>query len=509
VITTSEVADQTQSPPIMGFFRRVASFPMMLAGLLVVLAVITVRSRFDDPDMWWHLRTGEIIWTTHTIPTADVFSYTTGHHAYVAHEWLSQLLIYGAYRFGGFPGLMLWLCFFTSALLTAGYYLCSLYSGNSKVGFLGAVTIWLFATIGLSVRPQMIGYLLLVVELLVIHLGRTRNPRWFFCMPPLFALWVNCHGSFFLGIIVAGVFLVSSLFNFRRGSLVSASWDPHCRRMFTLAIALSIMALLLNPIGVKQILYPLNTMLNQSVGLSQVDEWQPLQLNDARGIALMGTIGCIFLIVIIRRTELFWHELVLLAMGAWVAADPRRMLFVFGILAAPILSRFLAKFWDDYNPRQDRPIANAVFIATALLAVVWAFPTQQMLERQVDEHSPVKAVEFIRTNRLAGRMLNEYVYGGYLIWALPEHPVFVDGRADVFEWTGVLGEFQKWATLQTNPNELLEKYHIDFCLLARNSPMAVVMAMLHDWTTVYSDSNSVVFARKTATHKVSGDLVGR
>src|SRR6185437_982923 len=120
----------------------------------------------------------------------------------------SQLLIYGAYRFGGYPGLMLWLCFFTSALLTAGYYLCSLYSGNSKVGFLGAVTIWLFATIGLSVRPQMIGYLLLVVELLVIHLGRTRNPRWFFCMPPLFALWVNCHGSFFLGIIVAGVFLV-------------------------------------------------------------------------------------------------------------------------------------------------------------------------------------------------------------------------------------------------------------------------------------------------------------
>ena len=32
-------------------------------------------------------------------------------------------------------------------------------------------------------------------------------------------------------------------------------------------------------------------------------------------------------------------------------------------------------------------------------------------------------------------MLNEYVYGGYLIWAAPENPVFVDGRADIFEWT--------------------------------------------------------------------------
>src|ERR1700689_4038769 len=93
------------------FFQRVCSFPVMLAGLLIVLAVLSVRSRFDDPDMWWHLKTGEIIWTTHTIPTTDLFSYTTNHYAYVPHEWLAQLLIYGAYRFAGYPGLMLWLCF--------------------------------------------------------------------------------------------------------------------------------------------------------------------------------------------------------------------------------------------------------------------------------------------------------------------------------------------------------------------------------------------------------------
>jgi hypothetical protein len=92
---------------------------------------------------------------------------------------------------------MLWLCFFTASLLVAGYYLCRIYSGNAKTGFLGALTIWLFAGIGLSVRPQMIGYLLLVVECLLLHLGRTRTPRWFLGLPPLFAIWVNCHGSFF------------------------------------------------------------------------------------------------------------------------------------------------------------------------------------------------------------------------------------------------------------------------------------------------------------------------
>src|SRR5271170_4596276 len=131
----------------------------MLASLLAMLGVLTVRGRFNDPDMWWHLKTGEVIWTTHAIPTTDLFSYTTNHHAWIPHEWLSELLIYGAYRWSGYSGLMLWLCFFTALLLIAGYILCSLYSRNPKTAFLGAMVIWLFSTTGLSVRPQLIGFL--------------------------------------------------------------------------------------------------------------------------------------------------------------------------------------------------------------------------------------------------------------------------------------------------------------------------------------------------------------
>jgi len=157
--------------------QRIFSFPAMLASLLVPLSVLTVSQRFDDPDMWWHLKMGEIITTTHRIPTTDIFSYTTGHHAYTAHEWLSQVFIYSAYRLGGYSGLMIWLCVLTSAVFVAGYGLCWLYSENAKVAFVGALTIWLFSTIGLAVRPQMVGYLLLIVELLLIHMGRTRNPR--------------------------------------------------------------------------------------------------------------------------------------------------------------------------------------------------------------------------------------------------------------------------------------------------------------------------------------------
>ena len=73
-------------------------------------------------------------------------------------------------------------------------------------------------------------------------------------------------------------------------------------------------------------------------------------------------------------------------------------------------------------------------------------------------------------------MLNDYIFGGYLIWAAPEYKVFVDGRADVFEWTGVLADYKKWLFLESDPHELLDKYHIDFCLLLRDAPMSRVIA---------------------------------
>jgi hypothetical protein len=470
----------------------------MLAGVLVTLSVLTVRSRFDDPDLWWNLKAGEVIWTTHTIPVTDLFSYTTNHHAVIPHEWLAQVVIYGAYRWDGYSGLMLLLCLLTASLLVAGYFLCSLYSGNSKVGFVGALIIWLFATIGLSIRAQMIGYILLIVELIVIHLGRTRNPRWFFWLPFLFAIWVNCHASFMLGLIVAAVVWGNSLLSFKAGSLLSTQWAPDQRRCLGIALAMSMVAVLLNPVGLKQVLYPLNAMLNMPLMTGNVAEFGPLPISSARGIALMAILLSCLLLVIMHRAEIHLEEAMLLAIGTWMAVNHVRMLFVFGILAAPIVARQMAAWWEAYAPEADRAGLNAAIIASALATAYLAFPSSGSLQAQVERTSPVKAVEYIRANHLSGPMLNAHGFGGYLIWAAPEHPVFVDGRTDVFEWTGVLKEFGEWATLKSDPDKLLNKYGVSFCLLNRESPMVRVLPLLPDWKILYSDSNSVIIARTSA-----------
>jgi hypothetical protein len=497
--SASLIAGNTSRPAPVRILQRAFSFPVVLAGFLAVLAVFTVRGRFDDPDMWWHLKTGEVIWTTHTIPTKDLFSYTTNHQSSVPQEWLSEALIYGAYRSGGYSGLMLWLCFSSSVLLIAGYVLCSSCSGNSKIGFLGAMIVWFFATVGLSVRPQVIGYILLVFELVLLHLGRTRSPRWLFGLPILFVLWVNCHASFFLGLVVLALFLFCSFFDFEVRAVASEGWDAGRRRILLLATVLSAAAVFVNPLGLKQVLYPLDTMLHQPMNLSNVQEWKPLALSDPRGAGLLGVLVLVAVCLIAQRSaRLFLYELVLLAMGAWLAFSHQRMAIVFGILSAPVVSRLLSSFWSGYKQEEDRPVLNTVVLILTAVAVYLAFPSRQSLAKQVDAGSPVRAVEYIKTHHLSGNMLNAYDYGGYLIWALPDRPDFIDGRADLFEWAGVLREFGQWAMLQSDPNALLDKYDVSFCLLERGDPVVRAFPQMRNWKEVYSDNASVIFVRSNA-----------
>ena len=201
---------------------------------------------------------------------------------------------------------------------------------------------------------------------------------------------------------------------------------------------------------------------------------------------------------LIRRVELRVEEVLLLAMGFGMAISHSRLMFVFGLLAAPVLTRLLADMWDRYDPSRDLRVPNAILMLLSLATIWMAFPGQGQLELQVKENNPVKAVEFIRQSHLEGRMLNDYTWGGYLIWALPEHKVFVDGRADIYEWTGVLRDFAAWALLQTDPRNLLEKYRVDFCLLSRETPMAHVLPFLPGWKMIFSDDRSIIFTRSEA-----------
>src|ERR1051326_1220533 len=83
-------------------FRHI--FP--LAFFLMIFALAVRQSAFIDPDLWWHLQTGQDIVASRAIPQTDIYSCTKAGSEWVTHEWLSEVVIYAIFRASGWAGLL-------------------------------------------------------------------------------------------------------------------------------------------------------------------------------------------------------------------------------------------------------------------------------------------------------------------------------------------------------------------------------------------------------------------
>jgi len=467
--------------------RTMLGTPVVLAGLLVCLTFCLCCLHFSDPDAWWHLKVGQEVWNTHTVPTADHWSFTVYGRPWLPHEWLSDLFLYAIFHFFGYAGLQLWLGLAASAIVVLSYALCYRYCGDATVAALGGFLTFFFGSIGFSIRPQVIGYLFLVVELLLLQRAFSGKPRTLWCMPALFAVWVNCHGSYPLGL---GIFVAA---------VACWCWRYRCvgrHVRFLAAVALlSAAALLCNPVGWRLLTYPFDALLHQQEGLNFSQEWLPTTIQDVRGLGLVLVVAAIGVAALAGRARASLFELLVFVPVTVLAIQHLRMLFVFGIVCAPLAARIVADLRGPRAPSRDHLPTNAVLLGLIALLCFAMFPSAGKIEADIDARNPVEAVQFIRQGRLAGPMMNDYKFGGYLVWALPEHKVFIDGRADVFDWAGVLRRYRQWVSLESDPERLLDDYRIGFCLLPADGAQAQVMRHLAGWRRAYSDGVAAVFVR--------------
>ena len=115
----------SQSP-----WKKMISFPAALVALLVGGMFVPLRSFFVDPDVWWHIKVGATLLSTHHWPTVDAYSFTARGTPWIAYEWLGEVFLAAVQRAWGFPGLMAVGVGLTAAILFALYTLATLRCGN-------------------------------------------------------------------------------------------------------------------------------------------------------------------------------------------------------------------------------------------------------------------------------------------------------------------------------------------------------------------------------------------
>lgn len=472
------------------------SFPAMLGMFLIGRVFYEGRGFIVDPDVWWHIKVGQDLLRTHHWPTVDPYSFTAAGTPWIAYEWLGEIVLAWMYRPGGVVSLCVFLIVFGSVILLSLYWLGTVRSGNSKASFVSTLFLASLAFASFTLRPQMFGYLFLVLTLLVLEKSRqgVSWPLW--TLPLIFLAWVNTHGSFIIGIGVVGLYLVAGLVSFEAGSVKAAAWTQEQRLRLEKVLLLCLAVLPITPYGTQLAVYPFDMAFSQPINVANVNEWRPMPFELIGGKIFLGMVVLFFLLQMFFKFSWRLEELLLVAGGTAMACLHVRFILLFVPFCAPVFATMLARWIPAYDQRKDKYIANAVLMAGVVAAMIHYFPSRAAIDKKVAETYPVAALEYLRAHPIPGKMLDYYGFGGYLVFA--GQPVFIDGRGDLYERSGVFGDYVHLNEFAMGSENILRNYGIDVCLLGTKQSLAAVLAANPGWRRVYIDDTSIILVRQTA-----------
>ncbi len=471
----------------------------MLGMLLFGGVFWSLRQFIVDPDMWWHAKVGETILATHHWPTVDPYSFTVTRQPWIAYEWLGEVLIGAAARLGGLRALDGLLIVLGFAVLAALYALATTRSGNAKAGFAAITVLIILATPSFSLRPQMLGYLFLILTVIALERFRQGKELALWLLPLLFLIWVNTHGSFIMGLGTIAAYYLGGLWRFRAGDIESRQWSPVERQKLSFVFLLSLIALMITPYGTRLAVYPFDMAFSQPLNVANIQEWQSMPFNLPGGKLFLALVLAVVIAQVTLRPKWRPDEFALFLIGTAMACLHLRFILVFVPFCAPILATIIARWTPPYNRAKDLFAVNAGMMAVVLAAIVYYYPTTKKLEESVSHAFPMQAVAYLQQHPVPGPMFNNYGYGGYLIWSRgPEQKVFLDGRADIYERGGVLADYLHIAYLKPGAFTVLQHYGIRSCLVERDEALATALANSPEWQKIYSDDLSALYVRKDA-----------
>jgi hypothetical protein len=473
------------------------SFPAMLGALLVGATFAAVRSFSVDPDMWWHIKTGELILTTHRWATTDPYSYTAAGAPWMSCEWLGDVVFAVVYRLGGLRGLEVLLVVLASAVMLALYGFATLRAGSCKAAFVVSAVLLVLATASFNLRPQMLGYLFLIFTLIALELFRQGKQRAVWLLPILFLVWVNTHGSWIVGLGTVTLYFLAGMVSFQVGNLVARRWTNAERLRLEIVFLLSLVAIPITPYGARLAGYPFTVASTLPISVANILEWQVMPFNLGGGKLFLTLLLGFFLAQVVFRFS--WHlaELLLFLLGTAMACMHLRFLLLFVPFFAPLAATTLAKCAPAYNKAKDQYLLNFALMAGAVIAMAHYFPSKADMEKKVAEQFPVQALEYMRAHSVPGPLFNSYGFGGYMIEG--GYKTFIDGRSELFEQTGVLGDYVHITFLRPGALQVLGGYRIQSCLVQRDEPFATLLASSPDWNKVYSDQLSALYVKRNAS----------
>lgn len=476
---------------------------------ITFLAIFAMAARVSlDNDTWWHLRAGEWMIGHRQIVQADPFSYPRAGQPWLYPGWLVQVPMALLYRVVGPAGLNLW----TAGMVTLAFVF--VWKAMPGWAFLRAFAVVFGALVSgvyWAARPYLVTFVLAAVFLWVLEDFRFGRRDRLWALPALMVVWVNSHGGFAVGFILWGVYLAGRLLVEARKLLDRPApfrLEPATRKLLLVGGALAL-AVLASPAGPAMLLYPFETVGIQALR-DLIQEWQSpnFHLVNVQAfawllLAVLGAVGA-------SRRGLALEDFLLVGGFAYLGLLAGRNVALFALVAPVVLQRHAEPTllgWAESlgvriqtgPPRgvgRAQAFGNALLLGLVVLAVllkVSLILPEKVTQDAVAKQLPVGAVAYLREASPPGRLFNAYNWGGYLIWALPQYPVFVDGRTDLYD-DEIIGQFLTVARGEPGWAAVLDQWDVRLVLVEPGFPL-VPRLELAGWRLLYRDGISVVYGR--------------
>jgi hypothetical protein len=458
----------------------------------------------SDADFWWHLKTGEYILKTHSIPKTDLFSFTNYGKAWVTHEWLSEAIFYILYSRLGFNALII-----IFAVLTALAFWIAFKRSHSHPLIAGSATllgVWtILPTIG--VRPRAFTLLLSSVYLaLLARYVQRRAGREIWWLVPLMVFWVNLHGGFLIGLVLIGLTIVGiPLDTWANGERFSSSWPQLKTLSFVLVGCL--LAVLLNPQGIWIYKFPFEVFLSPVQQQAIVDWFSPdFHQSEAVPLVLLIFLTIAALALSPKRVRL--GELLLFISTLYMTLKSQRHMAILALVAAPLLADYLQNWITArsngrmFSPTISAsvPVRKSIIFGMLFLLPLIAFTAKLKATvfnewRQDLLEVPLAAVDHLKKANINGNTFTDpNIWGGYIIWALPSSRVYIDGRIDMYgddfvkEYLNIIWGGADW-------REPFDRYSVRIVIIKPDSALSRELRETKEWSQVFEDDMAVVFVR--------------
>jgi hypothetical protein len=487
-----------------------------LAAVVLALAWVGTWRPQLDPDAWWHIAIGDSIAETGTIPPTEPYSWLTAGDSFVAHSWLWDILLATAWRAGGATGTSLLVLPVTALIVWLVWRLVGIAAPQMPpLGRAGLVLLAVLVTLPTwAPRAQMLDVVFVLATVLVLarylHLGARRE---LIALPLIGLLWANLHGSAVLAFPVSvAVALVALPLGVRWGA-----WPPRPFRPIVVAGLAGVAAMLVNPYGIRLLVYPFDRAVASAFSPAIVEWGSP----DFGAVELLPyrVLLAALLPVAVWFPARSRDPLLLLTAAAWTFAALGAVRFL--SIAGPVLvvalapaigvaiARWLGRPGDRAAAGSDQPTtANDVFarggrggpaVAIAAVAIAgivaagWLIIDPPRQDAAIERRQPVAAVAALESGACTSRLLPAYGWAGYLLWVTGRQVAAYGNSAE-----GPVTEQARLEAVADDPRPWLDAHAVGAVLMPADGPLSHWLDEADGWRLAYRDPQATIHVRSDA-----------